>query len=532
MKIDLDSVVDYVPEILPNISLDVAVEEAVDYAHCHGMVLRLRESRDKSDICQVAPLTLFPSPFPRKLFHEALDVQNDMSYLYFRLSWDHDFLVEAHKEVIRTDDFIRKLMEIYEEVWKSKTFQKKTLVLQRADYMCDVSRDPEGELKQIEVNNIASGMGPLCQRVSNWHKKAVKRYIQDLPEDHIFSSSTSKDHIYSNGVSGNHISNGISKNHIPLNGTLNNNLPSDDILEDHLPFNDAPEVVAEGLYQAWLSMENKNSAVLFVVEDLNQNQLDQRHTEYGLMEKDPSIRVFRLTLTQCSEFLSLKENDLVFDNKIVISLIYFRSGYSPKQYHSKKEWDARLMMEKSNAIKCPWIGLQLANTKKVQQVISKPGFVEKYFSEEPNSVIMIRKTFAGLWGLETQDEETKEIISHAIDHPEKYVLKPQLEGGGGNFYGEELSQKLKTMTNDELAAHILMERIHPMAVKNVLIRPLQPVSIDNVVSELGVFGHLLGDGEEVLECKSGGFLMRTKGEEVNEGGVSVGVAVIDSPFLF
>ena len=72
-----------------------------------------------------------------------------MSYLYLRLSWDYDFLIEAHKEVVKTDEFIRKMIEIYKEVWEYKNFQKKTLILQRADYMCDVSRDPEGELKQV-----------------------------------------------------------------------------------------------------------------------------------------------------------------------------------------------------------------------------------------------------------------------------------------------------------------------------------------------------------------------------------------------
>lgn len=72
-----------------------------------------------------------------------------MSYLYLRLSWDYDFLIEAHKEVIKTDEFVRKMIEIYKEVWEYKNFQKKTLILQRADYMCDVSKNSEGELKQV-----------------------------------------------------------------------------------------------------------------------------------------------------------------------------------------------------------------------------------------------------------------------------------------------------------------------------------------------------------------------------------------------
>jgi len=35
------------------------------------------------------------------------------------------------------------------------------------------------------------------------------------------------------------------------------------------------------------------------------------------------------------------------------------------------------------------------------------------------------------------------VISDAITHPERYVLKPQREGGGNNLYGDELAAKLR-----------------------------------------------------------------------------------------
>ena len=44
--------------------------------------------------------------------------------------------------------------------------------------------------------------------------------------------------------------------------------------------------------------------------------------------------------------------------------MYFRAGYEPGQYHSELEWDARLMIERSKAIKCPSIHYHLAGTKK------------------------------------------------------------------------------------------------------------------------------------------------------------------------
>lgn len=71
-------------------------------------------------------------------------------------------------------------------------------------------------------------------------------------------------------------------------------------------------------------------------------------------------------------FLRLKVDEinhhLILDNKLRVAVVYFRAGYSPSNYPTETEWTTRRIIELSDAVKCPWIGLQLANTKKVQQV--------------------------------------------------------------------------------------------------------------------------------------------------------------------
>ena len=59
-----------------------------------------------------------------------------------------------------------------------------------------------------------------------------------------------------------------------------------------------------------------------------------------------------------------------------------------------------------------------------------------------------------------------------------------------------------------------------------------------VISELGIFGWALFSGRKVesgIEMKEkegeGGWLVRTKGKESNEGGVAVGFSVLDSVVL-
>ena len=43
-----------------------------------------------------------------------------------------------------------------------------------------------------------------------------------------------------------------------------------------------------------------------------------------------------------------------------------------------QEWSARLTLELYRCIKCPTVAHQLMGTKKIQQVLSDPGVLERY----------------------------------------------------------------------------------------------------------------------------------------------------------
>lgn len=65
-----------------------------------------------------------------------------------------------------------------------------------------------------------------------------------------------------------------------------------------------------------------------------------------------------------------------------------------------QNWEARLLLERSRAVKCPDIATQLAGTKKVQQELSRPGMLEKLLPGHAEAVKRIRATFAGLYSLD------------------------------------------------------------------------------------------------------------------------------------
>jgi glutathione synthase len=83
----------------------------------------------------------------------------------------------------------------------------------------------------------------------------------------------------------------------------------------------------------------------------------------------------------------------------------------------------------------------------------------------------------------------------------------------------------------------------PAGLGNYLVKAATPtnpatgaVLAKDTVSELGVYGAILFETRadhkvQVHHHQAGGYLLRTKGRDSDEGGVAVGFSVIDSPFL-
>ena len=300
------------------------------------------------------------------------------------------------------------------------------------------------------------------------------------------------------------------------------------------------------------------TVILFVVQDGETNTVDQRMLEFQLWENH-RIPVVRMSLTGANTQLQfdsetgalyiLPENGSSVQTKYEVSVVYFRAGYAPTDYpngYDGIEWKSRELIERSRATKCPSLGYHLAGTKKVQQELARPGVLERFFDEEEINegiVEKMRGAFAGLYSLgEDAVQEDLDAIKEAISGKEgQYVLKPQREGGGYNYYGEDMANKIKDNTEEsggtlklgeDLAEFILMERLFPPKQSAVLLRKGLVEGTGETISELGCFGAIVQgyDGENIHN-EYAGFLLRTKFSNVDEGGVASGFATLSSPFL-
>ncbi|XP_068696198.1 glutathione synthetase-like [Montipora foliosa] len=471
--------------------VSLLADEGRDYCLTNGLVMRAKDSVSR---VEHAPFTLLPTAFPERLFAKAKDVQKDFNVLVHRVSQDHDFLEKALKSTIEVDSFTAKIFEIYEKTRNEGLSQPISLGIFRSDYMMDCSNPQNSDLlqhlqndvgiKQVEINTIASSFGGLSPQMRKLHN-----FLTGLQNG--YDSKT----------------------------------------EEKLPKNSSCLGLAAGLVDAWKHYGKENSVVLMVVSNNERNRFDQRWVQHLMTEVDPAARMVRKTFQDINSTGQLKEDKTLVVDGHEIAVVYFRMGYDPAHYSSEKEWNARLMLERSRAIKCPSAAFHLAGTKKVQQVLASPGVLERFISDE-EAVNKIRSTFTGLYTLDEGPEGDK-AVQMAMEEPDRFVLKPQLEGGGHNVFGEDIVKTL-TGTADvkERSKFILMDKIQPPVAKNYIVRAElpQPVLAD-VVSEIGFFGILISRGDEILVNREVGHLMRTKSIDHQDGGVCSGRANLDSPYL-
>ncbi|XP_009074991.1 PREDICTED: glutathione synthetase, partial [Acanthisitta chloris] len=428
-------------------------------------------------VVNYAPFTLLPSAVPRALFEQAYAVQEDFNLLVDAISQNKEFLERTLASTIKVDDFTAQLFRIYMQVLEEGLAQSVFLGINRSDYMFDCGVDGTAALKQIEINTIAASFGGLTSRTADVHRLVLKVLGKTEEASHLLPNNPSKG-------------------------------------------------LAFAIAKAWELYGSQSAVVMFLVEEVQRNIFDQRCVEEELWNRN--IRVIRRRFRDVFEKGSLDGSRRLDGQEVAV--VYYREGYVPQNY-DEKNWQARLLLERSRAVKCPDIATQLAGTKKVQQELSLPGTLERLLPGHPEAVTRIRATFAGLYSLD-EGEEGDKIAATAIADPDRFVLKPQREGGGNNLYGEELKQVLeKIKDSPERTSYILMDKIKPQPALNYLLRAHSPLQVSECISELGIFGVYVRQGQKMVLNQAAGHLLRTKAIEHADGGVAAGVAVLDTPYL-
>lgn len=472
--------------------LDQLVFDLTQFGLSIGLVMYPPAPYSNCQPC-LAPITLFPTRFPRKHFEKSLAIEKTFNKLYATVVSEKKWLTQTIKALsVHDKDFTGKLWDCYTKALSNGIVQDVSLALVRSDYMYDEILD---EIKQVEFNTVSVSFGGLSPKVGQAHTYLNQKGLYDPSYKKAYYSP------------------------------------------DELPISESDKNLAKGLYSGvqyynakYLSGEQK-SIVLMVVQPDERNAFDQRAIEYSLLSNHNTV-CKRIDLPDVLSSIKIDYNNgnRLYYQGLEVSVVYYRSAYGPSEFEMPETWGARTTLESTLAIKCPSLLMQLSGSKKIQQLLTGKVMLEQFLT--PNEAEEVYGTFCKIYPLDTS-EEGELAKKLAFSRPEDFVLKPQREGGGNNIYKNDIPLFLKSIPQDEWQAYILMELIHPKNHENLILRNGEILN-DGIVSELGIFGSYLFNetSGEILDNQVLGHLLRSKTSNSNEGGVAAGYGCVDNLYLY
>ncbi|KAL3088114.1 hypothetical protein niasHS_009400 [Heterodera schachtii] len=491
------------------------IRDAKDWALTNGLTFPVPRSKLKCDTCgkinesvvlddmaQFVPFTLYPSPFPRELFDQAIKVNKALLLMYFRASLPHnfEFLKELHKSVLAVSPSLRSNADQIESQHKKGIRQPLMLICIRADYMASEEIDEKSNakkyvLKQIELNGGSIGGYGTPQPLTALHRRMLSNVGID--------NSTSV-----------------------------------------MPENQTSEMLATAIYRAWEEFGDPKAVILFVHPKIRMFLLvEARAIQYAIeriFEGKPKPKCVFLTLEEGIDRLKLNsDNFLILDGKFTVAVSMARNATD--DLTTKANFPVWRAIKLSKAIQVWNTLFLLAHSKKVQQELSKPGVVEHFFrmSDEAHLAAEVRRVMTKSWSIGADEEEAEKIIRMVKANPDNFVMKwnevtPLKKGSKNVYFGDEIIAKLDSMDKKERDTFFIMEKLRPMVVKNHFVRAHdKPLLNTDVNIELGVHGCLLGnvvDGT-VIDDFWPGTVIKTKLASENEGGVMKGHSVVDTLYL-
>lgn len=477
-----------------NIS-DNTIQDLVEWAIMHGVAFRQADNTARH-----CPFSIAPIAVEKRVFHHLIKAVPIISKLISNISEDHDFIQTSLSHMSEAEPFFARLFALYQQnhgtTAKRKLPKRQPLLLMRTDFM----NDKDHGAKVIEFNGIAAGMAPFGQRASELHGY-VKHQWPDVYSQFIEHEK----------------------------GMLADNV--------------GLEQMAVGISHAAKDIKthfNESGSALFVmvVQENEDNVYDQHLLELALTKL--GIKTVRRTFEQLSRELSTGENGrLMLNGHGGVDVVYLRAGYQYEDYYAPElDQDicchtlsqVRLFIEQHFVAMNATIGQQLATSKTMQLLLTQMPETEYLrWGLTLTEAKLVKSILADMKPLNA--DTIVWFQSQAI--PSEWVLKNQGEGGGHCIFGDDITQKLFEIPEQERNAWVLMRRVFPREREKatLAIRGATQTLIDDLVSEIGLFS-VFYKGEPATDLDGyAGYLIRSKPARENEGGIHSGMGILDSLVL-
>eukprot|EP01053_Blabericola_migrator_P001097 Blabericola_migrator_1__1096@NODE_127_length_13302_cov_126_428410_g112_i0_p3_GENE_NODE_127_length_13302_cov_126_428410_g112_i0NODE_127_length_13302_cov_126_428410_g112_i0_p3_ORF_typecomplete_len509_score96_29GSH_synth_ATP/PF03917_17/1_1e97GSH_synthase/PF03199_15/6e13_NODE_127_length_13302_cov_126_428410_g112_i01177613257 len=461
-----------------------------------------------------APATLFPTLYPRSCYQHAVSLAAPFNELCDSMVLHTDWLINAYKEIVVIDDFVEHFVDITRRVYvdgpKDITRCLRAYVT-RSDYLYYKDGDLN-KLGQVEIN-LSSVVGPdVMEQLTDFHRDMMINFGPD-------------------------------------NVRLS--------LPENKPLTEFGKFIARvpPVYNAKFPLVGHKSIVIFVSGDFERNWPEIQAEIRAV--RSHGVWVYQMTFSKLvalfkegkARIVSHKETHrLLIDaatlrgtglshtsnQDLEVCCVYFRTAYRPEQLPTEDFWIVREQLELSEAVVIPSAISQLAGLKKVQQLWCEESHLS-LLVQDPLKRLLLRSCFVDQVDPSQYsiDPHVRDVVHEALEHPERFVLKPQREGGANNFYKADIPPLLRSEIAQRVSSYILMRKIEAVTtITPVCEKGGVKIYDQESVSELGIYAAGLWDGPHCVYNEAIGHLLRTKVKDADEGGVSVNASVFDSVNLF
>lgn len=440
------------------------------------------------------PFTMAPVPIKRDLFEHLKSTAGLFGKLLSAMSEDYAFIKQSIEPVAKGDPFFQALLTMYEEIHGPNVEVLRTpLLILRTDFMDDEVSGP----KIIEFNGIAAGMGPFGQKVHELHRFVSKQFQ--------------------------------GQRHI-----------DDDFIQGQLIENDGIKNLASGISQVAHeqcseSDEVRSPVFLMVVQEDEDNIFDQFLLESELQKL--GLRTVRRTFRELHSQLSTGAGQRLHLQDVGhIDVVYFRAGYQYSDYVAQdldqkscceSLMKTRVFIEQHRVAVSATISQHLAASKRVQMLLSQ--MEESELVRFKLSLAESKQVMSVIGEMHPISKRT--IAALKFQSLDAWVLKNQGEGGGHCLFGNDIEEKLQTMSEEEYSAWSLMERLYPKSRAHpvTIIKDGNLSLVPKMISEIGMFTIHHKQGKPLTPNDGyAGYLIRSKPSDALEGGVHSGLGVLDS----
>jgi len=451
---------------------------------------------------EAMPVALVPDMISLSAFEELRRLAPIFSRVIDKISCSFEWLHAKLSPLRSSDAWLARLLDLAAEVYGPKGAGKDPcaeirLLLQRQDYL----PNSDGHYLQVEINTIAVAHAGWTEQLARVHADCVSTFCPDLCTKH------------------------------------------DQLLKDNVPGSDFARALAAAhaayVRDAGVEATQPHTAdrgvtgprVCFFCWENDFFEMDQRLIEVALNAL--GVPTFFASL---GARVDLRGGDAarsgaggqLFINGVEVSVVYFHSTYEPGHFACEADWTNRRLIELSKAVKAPSLLGHLAGTKKVQQLLSNQKELQRLLDCEEDIARCMAVFAKQLCPTEPASIDT---VQRALSDPDKWVLKPQREGGGNNLFGEELKMRLCS-TEGGLDQFVLMEKIQSVPQPTLLQDWKGGHGVrTGGVSELGIFAAHLAHGTQEVLSTSGGAVLRTKPPTSLESGICSRSAMLSTPFL-